>query len=57
MNIATSTLRTYIKNIFAKIGVHSRLGAAAVARRANLLGDIPPPRLSPEDQRNVFPSV
>lgn len=57
MNIATSTLRTYIKNIFAKMGVHSRLAAAAVARRADLLGDIPPPRLSPEDQRSVFPSV
>ena len=50
MNIAISTLRTYIKNVFAKIGVHSRLEAAAVARRANLLGDIPPARLSPEDK-------
>jgi two-component system nitrate/nitrite response regulator NarL len=36
MNIAISTLRTYIKNIFAKIGVHSRLEAAAFARRAPL---------------------
>ena len=49
MNIAISTLRTYIKNVFTKIGVHSRLEAAAVARRANLLGDIPPARLSSED--------
>jgi DNA-binding NarL/FixJ family response regulator len=55
MNIAVSTLRTYIKNVFAKIGVHSRLEAAAVARRANLLGEIPPPRLSPQDQQNVLP--
>src|SRR5690348_6987918 len=37
MNIAISTLRTYIKNVFAKLGVHSRLEAAAVASRANLL--------------------
>jgi two-component system nitrate/nitrite response regulator NarL len=50
MNIAITTLRTYIKNVFAKIGVHSRLEAAAVARRANLLGDVPPPRLSSEDK-------
>jgi two-component system nitrate/nitrite response regulator NarL len=50
MNIAISTLRTYIKNVFAKIGVHSRLEAAAVARRANLLGDMPPSRLSSEDK-------
>lgn len=57
MNIAVSTLRTYIKNVFAKIGVHSRLEAAAVARRANLLGEMPPPRLSPQDQQNVLPSV
>ncbi len=57
MNIAISTLRTYIKNIFAKIGVHSRLEAAAVARRANLLGEMPPPRLSPQDQQNVLPPV
>jgi two-component system nitrate/nitrite response regulator NarL len=57
MNIAISTLRTYIKNIFAKIGVHSRLEAAAVARRANMLGETPPPRSSPQDQQNVLPSV
>jgi two-component system nitrate/nitrite response regulator NarL len=57
MNIAVSTLRTYIKNAFAKIGVHSRLEAAAVARRANLLGEMPPPRLSPQDQQNVLPSA
>ena len=34
MNIATSTLRSYIKNILAKLGAHSRLQAAAIARRA-----------------------
>ena len=39
MNIATSTLRTYVKNVFAKLGVHSRLEAAAIASRADLLGE------------------
>jgi two-component system nitrate/nitrite response regulator NarL len=57
MDIAISTLRTYVKNVFAKIGVHSRLEAAAVARRANLSGEVPPLQLSPRDQRNVLPSV
>lgn len=52
MDIAISTLRSYIKNVFAKIGVHSRLEAAAVASRANLLDERPPP----QDQQNVFPS-
>jgi len=54
MNIAISTLRTYIKNVFAKIGVHSRLEAAAVARRANLPDEVPPPRLPPQDKQSIF---
>ena len=33
MAVATSTLRSYIKNILAKLGVHSRLQAAAIASR------------------------
>jgi two-component system, NarL family, nitrate/nitrite response regulator NarL len=33
MNVATSTLRSYIKNILAKLGAHSRLQAAAIACR------------------------
>jgi len=57
MNIATSTLRTYVKNVFAKIGVHTRLEAAAFARRANLLDAIPSPRLPPQDQQNILPSA
>ena len=44
MDIAVSTLRTYVKNVFAELRVHSRLEAAAAARRANLPGEIPPPR-------------
>jgi two-component system, NarL family, nitrate/nitrite response regulator NarL len=39
MNVATSSLRTYVKNVLAKIGAHTRLEAAALATRENLLGD------------------
>ena len=49
MDIAISTLRSYIKNVFAKIGVHSRLEAAAVASRAKPHDD----ELHPQDQRNI----
>lgn len=34
-----STLRTYVNNMLAKLGVHTRLEAAASAARENLLGD------------------
>jgi two-component system, NarL family, nitrate/nitrite response regulator NarL len=37
MEIADSTLRTYVKHLFAKLGVHSRIEAAAVASRTNIL--------------------
>ena len=40
MSIAISTLRTYVKNVLAKLGAHSRLEAAAVATRLNLPGEI-----------------
>jgi two-component system, NarL family, nitrate/nitrite response regulator NarL len=39
MGVATSTLRSYIKNILAKLGAHSRLQAAAIASR-ELNGDV-----------------
>jgi two-component system nitrate/nitrite response regulator NarL len=39
MNVATSTLRAYVKNVLAKLGAHTRLEAAALAIRENLLGD------------------
>jgi len=43
MDVATSTLRSYVKNILAKLGAHSRLQAAAIASRepglANGLSD------------------
>ena len=54
MNISISTLRTYVKNVFAKLGVHSRLEAAAVASRANLIGEVPDRQLSPQDQQTVL---
>jgi two-component system, NarL family, nitrate/nitrite response regulator NarL len=39
MNVATSTLRAYVKSILAKLGAHTRLEAAILATRENLLGD------------------
>lgn len=40
MNIAINTLRTYVKNVLSKLGAHSRLQAAALATRENLLGEL-----------------
>jgi two-component system, NarL family, nitrate/nitrite response regulator NarL len=39
MNVATSTLRAYVKNMLAKLGAHTRLEAAVLATRENLLSD------------------
>jgi two-component system nitrate/nitrite response regulator NarL len=39
MNVAASTLRTYVKNMLAKLGAHTRLEAAVLATRENLLSD------------------
>lgn len=39
LGIATSTVRTYVKNVLAKLGAHNRLQAAALAVREDLLGD------------------
>ena len=33
MSVTTATLRTYVKNVLAKLGAHSRLEAAALASR------------------------
>jgi two-component system, NarL family, nitrate/nitrite response regulator NarL len=41
MNIAISTLRTYVKNLLTKLGTHSRLQAAAMASREGLLTELP----------------
>jgi DNA-binding NarL/FixJ family response regulator len=40
MNIATSTLRTYVKNLLAKLGTHSRLQAAVLASREGLVAEL-----------------
>ena len=42
MNITTNTVRTYVKNVLAKLGVHSRLQLAALASREGLLDDSTP---------------
>jgi two-component system, NarL family, nitrate/nitrite response regulator NarL len=39
MNVSTSTVRSYVKNMFAKLGVHSRLEAAFRATSENLLAE------------------
>jgi two-component system nitrate/nitrite response regulator NarL len=36
MNVTTETLRTYVKNVLAKLGAHSRLEAAALASKLAL---------------------
>jgi DNA-binding NarL/FixJ family response regulator len=36
MNVTVSTLRTYVKNILAKLGAHTRLEAVTMASRAGL---------------------
>jgi len=41
MNIAVNTLRSYVKNVLSKLGAHSRLQAAALATRENLLAEVP----------------
>ena len=41
MNITVDTVRTYVKNVLAKLGAHSRLQLAALATREGLLTDHP----------------
>lgn len=58
MNIAISTLRSYVRNLLAKLGAHSRLEAAAVASRANLPAEISIARpLSPRGDRGFLHSA
>jgi DNA-binding NarL/FixJ family response regulator len=40
MDVSASTLRTYVKNLFSKLGTHSRLQAAALARREGLVAQL-----------------
>lgn len=39
MNVAASTLRTYVKSVLTKLGAHTRLEAAVLATREDLLGE------------------
>jgi DNA-binding NarL/FixJ family response regulator len=39
MSVAPSTLRTYVKSMLTKLGAHTRLEAAILATREDLLGD------------------
>jgi len=39
MEISTSSLRTYVKIVLSKLGVHTRLQAAAFASRSGLVSD------------------
>jgi two-component system, NarL family, nitrate/nitrite response regulator NarL len=40
MNIAISTLRSYVKTLLTKLGTHSRLQAAALASREELIAEM-----------------
>jgi DNA-binding CsgD family transcriptional regulator len=57
MDIAVSTLRTYVKNVSAKLGVRSRLEAAAIANQANLDGEASARQLPPEERETVLHSA
>jgi hypothetical protein len=57
MDIAISTLRTYVKNLFAKLGVHSRLEAAAFASQSNLHRETPAGPSPPQDRQTVLHSA
>jgi two-component system nitrate/nitrite response regulator NarL len=48
MNITVDTVRTYVKNVLAKLGAHSRLQLAALASRDGLLIEhVPAPAALP----------
>ncbi len=44
LHVSSATVRNHVQNIFAKLGVHSRLEAVAHATRARLLPAPPPGR-------------
>ena len=37
LGISATTVKTHIQNVMTKLGVHTRLGAVAIARRAGAL--------------------
>ena len=52
MNVTTETLRTYVKNVLAKLAVHSRLEAAALAS-----GQIPSGPHEPDHDHPLFAAL
>lgn len=46
LGISANTMRTHVQNILGKLGVHSRLGAVALALRAGLRNDNTPGALA-----------
>jgi two-component system nitrate/nitrite response regulator NarL len=49
MNVTTETLRTYVRNVLAKLGARNRLEAATLASR-----HVPPPRSEPDRDHPSF---
>jgi two-component system nitrate/nitrite response regulator NarL len=47
MNITTGTAGMYVRNVLSKLGVHSRLQAAALVRREGLLSQLRPDEARP----------
>ncbi len=56
MNVTVSTLRTYVKNVLAKLGVHSRLEAVALASRADPAYLVLPAQRLPPGRERTPPS-
>lgn len=54
MNITVGTVRTYVKNVLAKLGAHSRLQLAAVASRNGFLLDQAPGADAPGRESDVW---
>jgi len=52
MNVTTETLRTYVRNVLAKLGAHNRLEAAALASL-----QVPPPRCEPDRDLPLFAAL
>jgi hypothetical protein len=57
MSVTAETVRTYVKNVLAKLGAHSRLQLAALASRDGcLLDQVPTADVPvPDGQQNMLP--
>jgi DNA-binding NarL/FixJ family response regulator len=52
MNVTTETLRTYVRNVLAKLSAHSRLEAAAIASKP-----VPPEHHEPDLDHPLFAAL